>query len=331
MDKERLINSVVVKMGDALSSDQLKMLKTVLLIGLKDYKVEIWKNEIVLYDPTSDAAAYKQYFVSKKIQGLSKNTLYQYQLAIDRFMRSVRKPYSEVTSNDIRLYLANRSMIDNLSNASLNRERGAICRFFKWLRDEEFLEKDPGSRVEMIKIEKRLKKPFSEVELERLRNACVNSKESAIIELLMSTGCRVSEVVSLSFESMNREKQSVSVVGKGNKERSVYLNPRSQVALLAYCYENGHTEGPLLQGRRRGSPMTKSGIEKAVKRIGLRAGVENVHPHRFRRTAATLALKRGMEIEKIMKFMGHESVDTTLLYAIVSDDDLEFAHKKYIT
>lgn len=332
MEKDRLISTVITDMGNLLTAEQLKQLRIVLVMKTKGYRIEKERNELIIYDETSDIAAYKNYFVSKKIQGLSPKTLELYKYSIDKFMRMVRKPFSEVTTNDIRLFLADRSLIDGVSNASLRRERGAICRFFKWLSQEEYIRKDPGARVEIIKLEQRLKEPFTEMELERLRASCTLPKELAIIELLMSTGCRVSELVSLTFENLDRHSGEVKVVGKGNKERIVRLNARAQVALLAYHLTIGSPEaGTLIKGRNPDGSMSISGVQKVLRKLGVKAGINNVHPHRFRRTTATFALRRGMHIERIMKFLGHASVDTTLLYAIVSEDDMAHDHKKYIT
>ena len=330
MEKDIFINAVVNDMDELLDGEQLLRLKTILILRLRDFKIEKESRELAIYDPTGDVAAYKQYFVSKKIQGLSLGTLEQYRYVVDRFMIRTNKKYSDVTTNDIRLYLADRSMVDNLGNASLIRERGAICRFFKWLYEEEFIPKNPGAKVELIKPEKRLKEPFTELELERMRACCNNTKESAVIELLMSTWGRVSEICSMHLDNLDRITGAITVIGKGNKEKVAFINARAQIALTAYHYHYKIEGGPLIHGRKKGQPMTPSGIQKIVKKIGDRAGVENVHPHRFRRTGATLALKKDMQLDKIMKLLGHESIDTTMLYAIVSNDDLAHAHKKFV-
>ncbi len=329
--QEKLINRTLLELQDQLSGDQLRRLKDVLTIECAKYLIAEQKNEVVIYDETSDIAAYKQFFVSKKLQGLSSGTLNLYMQTINLFMRSVKKPFSDVTTNDIRLFIANREMIDNVSKGTLARERGCIVRFFKWLCNEEYIVKDPGARVENIKVPKRKKQEFSELEVEKLRSATANSKESLVIELLLSTGCRVSELVSLNFRDYDQENDSITVIGKGNKQRTLYLNAKAKMALNHYLKDVPHITGPLFFGQTVGNEMTSAGVQKLVKRLGDRAGVSNVHPHRFRRTAATLARRHGMPIELVMNFLGHESIDTTLKYSMIGDEELKLSHQKFVS
>ncbi len=329
--QEQLINRILLEMEQDLNGSELKRLKDVLTVECSKYSITEQKNEVVIYDETSDIAAYKQFFVSKKIQGLSNGTLNLYMQTINLFMRSVRKPYSDVTTNDIRLFIANREMIDNVSKGTLARERGCIVRFFKWLCNEEYISRDPGARVENIKVPKRRKQEFSELEVEKLRSVTANSKESLVIELLLSTGCRVSELVSLNFRDYDQENDSITVIGKGNKQRTLYLNAKAKIALNHYLKDVPHITGPLFFGRIEGKEMTAAGVQKLVKRLGERAGVTNVHPHRFRRTAATLARRHGMPIELVMNFLGHESIDTTLKYSMIGDEELKLSHQKFVS
>ncbi|MFS1028279.1 tyrosine-type recombinase/integrase [Enterococcus casseliflavus] len=321
----------MLAMGAELKGHQLNVLKSVLTVECAKYLIVEQKNEVVIYDETSDIAAYKQFFVSKKIQGLSSGTLNLYMQTINLFMRSVGKPFKEVTTNDIRLFIANREMSDMASKGTLARERGCIVRFFKWLYNEEYIAKDPGARVENIKVPKRRKQEFSELDIEKLRSVTANTKESLIIELLLSTGCRVSELTSLDFKDYNQENDSITVIGKGNKQRTLYLNAKAKMALTHYLRDVPHITGPLFFGQKNGQKMTSAGVQKLVKRLGDRAGVANVHPHRFRRTAATLARRHGMPIELVMNFLGHESVDTTLKYSMINEDELKLSHQKFVS
>ncbi|WP_427814411.1 tyrosine-type recombinase/integrase [Enterococcus sp. 22-H-5-01] len=186
--KEQFVNSVIRGMEPELGLSQLQKLKIILTIRLENIQLEKESREVIIYDESSDLAAYKQYFVSMKLRGLSAGTIELAMRTIDKFNRWVRVDFKDVTTNDIRLYIANRQMNDHLSSATLNRERGCICRFFSWLYEEEYISKDPGKRVENIKVEKRLKKAFSPIEVELMRNACLKPKEKAVFELLLSTG-----------------------------------------------------------------------------------------------------------------------------------------------
>lgn len=329
--KEQFINAVVRNMEPELEAKQLRKLKIVLTINLEKLRLEEECRDVIIYDETSDIAAYKQYFVSMKLRGLSPGTINLAMRTIDKFNRWVRVSFNDVTTNDIRLYIANREMNDHLSSATLDRERGAICRFFKWLFEEEYIVRDPGRRVEKIKVEKRLKKAFTPVEVELMRNACRKQKEKATYELLLSTGCRVTELTMLAMENYDQSRGTITVVGKGNKERVVFVNARAKVAIDNYLVIKPHSEGPILCGLHGvGTAMTSNGIQKMVKEIGKRAGVTHVHPHKFRRTAATLALKRGMSLNDVRRFLGHASVDTTLQYIDTTGSDLKLEHEKYV-
>lgn len=329
--KEQFINAVVRNMEPELEAKQLRKLKIVLTINLEKLRLEEECRDVIIYDETSDIAAYKQYFVSMKLRGLSPGTINLAMRTIDKFNRWVRVSFNDVTTNDIRLYIANREMNDHLSSATLDRERGAICRFFKWLFEEEYISRDPGRRVEKIKVEKRLKKAFTPVEVELMRNACRKPKEKATFELLLSTGCRVTELTMLTMENYDQQRGTITVIGKGNKERVVFVNARAKVAIDNYLVIKPHSEGPILCGLHGvGTAMTSNGIQKMVKEIGKRAGVTHVHPHKFRRTAATLALKRGMSLNDVRRFLGHTDVDTTLQYIDTSGSDLKLEHGKYV-
>ncbi|WEL45975.1 tyrosine-type recombinase/integrase [Enterococcus casseliflavus] len=327
--QEKLINRTLLELQDHLSGDQLRRLKDVLTIECSKYLITEQKNEVAIYDETSDIAAYKQFFVSKKIQGLSSGTLNLYMQTINLFMRTLRKPYKDITTNDIRFFIANREIQDRISKGTLARERGCIVRFFHWLYIEEFIDRDPSARVENIKVPKRRKQEFSELEVEKLRSATANSKESLVIELLLSTGCRVSELVSLNFRDYDQENDSITVIGKGNKQRTLYLNAKAKMALNHYLKDVPHITGPLFFGQTVGKEMTSAGVQKLVKRLGDRASVANVHPHRFRRTAATMARRHGMPIELVMNFLGHESIDTTFKYSMIGDEELKLSHQKF--
>lgn len=329
--KESLVNKIVGELEADLNSEQLRKVNMLLMMYLEPFELVKSSTDIVIYDEKSDASAYHQFMVSKKIQGLSDGTLKLYMQTINFFMSNLRKPFKDITTNDIRLFIANREIHDRISKGTLARERGCIVRFFHWLYIEEFIDRDPGARVEKIKVPKRRKQEFSELEVEKLRSAASNAKETLIIELLLSTGCRVSELVSLNFSDYDQENDSIEVIGKGNKQRTLYFNAKAKLALNHYLKEVPHITGPLFYGQTRGKEMTTAGIQKLVKRLGERAGVLNVHPHRFRRTAATLARRHGMPIELVSRFLGHENIETTMAYSMINDDEVKISHQKFVS
>lgn len=329
--KESLINKIVGDLENDLDPEQLRKVNMLLLMHLDSFDLVKNSTDVVIYDERSDAAAYHQFMVSKKIQGISDGTLELYMQTINFFMSKLRKPFKDITTNNIRLFIANREIQDRISKGTLARERGCIVRFFHWLYIEEFIDRDPGARVEKIKVPKRRKQEFSELEVEKLRSAASNAKETLIIELLLSTGCRVSELVSLNFSDYDQENDSIEVIGKGNKQRTLYFNAKAKLALNHYLKEVPHITGPLFYGQTRGKGMTTAGVQKLVKRLGERAGVLNVHPHRFRRTAATLARRHGMPIELVSRFLGHENIETTIAYSMINDDEVKISHQKFVS
>ncbi|MDT2382400.1 tyrosine-type recombinase/integrase [Enterococcus avium] len=199
--------------------------------------------------------------------------------------------------------------------------------FFKWLYDEEYLPKDIGKSVEKIKVEKRLRHAFTPVEVELIRNACRKPKERAVIEMLLSTGCRVSELVSIRIEDYDSARGEASVIGKGNKERMVYFNAKAKVAIDNYLKIKPHETGPLLCGLKGpGTTFTPNGVQKMIREIAKRANVAHAHPHKFRRTAATIAINSKVDINDVRIFLGHEDIKTTQHYIDSSGVDFKQKH-----
>ncbi len=328
---ENFINNVLLHMEKDLEIKQLRRLKVILTLDLANFRIEEQKNEVVIYDETSDIAAYKQYFVSMKLRNLADGTIELAMRTIDKFMRTVKKPYKDINAWDIKTYMANRTMVDKISSATLDRERGAICRYFRWLYEQDYLPKDIGKNIEKIKVEKRLKHAFTPIEVELIRNACRKPKEKAVIEMLLSTGCRVSELVSIKLENYDPDGGKATVIGKGNKERAIYFNSKAKVAIDNYLEVKPHSKGPLLCGLKGpGTAMTANGIQKMIKEIAKRAKVAHAHPHKFRRTAATLAINQDMHINNVRIFLGHEDIKTTQHYIDSTGVDFKQIHNKYI-
>ena len=220
-----------------------------------------------------------------------------------------------------------------------NNERSVLSSFYQWLTDEELIPKNPVRKVPKIKEPKVQKKAFSQMELEKIRTSCTNETETAVIEILISTGCRVSELCGIKPDDIDGDR--VTVHGKGNKDRICYLTAKAQIAIEDYMqseyYKKRHEFGSeylFMRKRYQGDeflkPIGKSSIENMTKRIGKDAGVKNCHPHRFRRTCATMALERGMPIERVSHMLGHESIETTQIYLDLTEDGMKEAHRKYV-
>lgn len=324
--RNRLINAVIPITDSKYSVTDIGILIDVALSGFEVKKIS---RELIPYQGDANDQAIKLFLSAKIAKGLSVKSINYYQTVITNAMVQIGKQFNQVNANDIRLYLAGK-IRDGLTKVSADNERRVLQGFYRWLQREEIISRNPMDKVDCIKVPKRKKKAFTTMELERIRGACTSKRDTAIVEVLLSTWCRVSELVNIRLDEI--EGDAVTVHGKGNKDRIVYLNAKSKYAIENYVSGRKNVTPYLIAPDRntQSSNMTPGGIEDAVRRIGKRAGVDNCHPHRFRRTGATIALRQGMPLLTVSKLLGHESVETTQIYLDISDRELEQAHEKYV-
>lgn len=324
------------------SSQQIHQLQAILFAVLGKYDIERKEECTGLTEYNDDMRGYTMFFVAKRVQGLSPRSLSYYKSEIDKLLSTVQKPIDNITTDDIRFYLAQRQIRDNVSPATMDNERRIFSCFFGWLSGEGYIQKDICKSIKKVKVPRRKKKAFSDVEIQKIKDACLTldreidrKRAIAMIEFLLSTGCRVGEVSILKKKDVDMESRTALVLGKGSKERTVYLNQVSKMRLMDYWEartdDSEYAFAPLRQGRRCGKGnINVSGIEDIIREIGSSAGVEDVHPHRFRRTCATTAIKKGMSVLDVQRMLGHESMDTTKLYLDLDDTDLRYQHEKYM-
>lgn len=335
--KEEIINEVLCEVKDKLEVKTYEYLKNILIVKFNGMKVVKEETSVIPYELSERENIYKIFLVSKKIEGLTDRTLEYYRGVIKKFMEVVNKNFKDIKSEEIRYYIACCQMKYNWGQVTADNVRRVLNTFFQFLEDEEYITRNPARKIKKIKQEKLIKQAFTYEEIERLRIAAKDPREMAILEFLLSTGCRVGEVVLLKKQDIDFENHEVVVYGKGRKERRVFLNARAEIRLKDYLKYRTDDDEMLFVTSKKKTPdkknrgLTKAGIEFLLKRIGDRAGVENVYPHRFRRTCATIANKRGMRIEEIQKMLGHEDIKTTMLYTVVDNDDVKTAHEKYLS
>ena len=167
--------------------------------------------------------------------------------------------------------------------------------------------------------------------MERLRDACTEIRDLALIDMLASTGMRIGELVRLSREDVDFNERECVVFGKGDKERIVYFDARTKLHLQEYLNTRKDNDKALFVGLRKPyRRVTINGIELRIRQIGREVGIKKCHPHKFRRTMATVAIDKGMPLEQLQKLLGHEKIDTTLHYAMVKQSNVKNAHRKYI-
>lgn len=342
--KEELINDIVCMIGK-MGVDTAGLSER-LYILMKDLEITQAETTLAVRDDVQNERLLKRFLSAKMVKGCTPRTIQQYNKILSLVMRKFSKSVIEYNADDIRLYIAYRLTQDNVSKVTVQNEIRYLRTFFAWLFAEEIIPKNPMIKIDTIKVDKVKKKAFTEIECEKLRQAARTSMERAIIEVLLSTGCRVSELCMMKRDEI--ESDHITVHGKGNKDRVVYLNAKAQMALLNYLNERkdkspyifpkGIYDAKLVKNAEwykdaklvADGMRDKGGIESIMRRIGKRAGVENTHPHRFRRTCATLALQRGMPIELVSKMLGHEQLTTTQIYLDLNETELASAHKKYV-
>lgn len=316
---------------------------------LKDYEIKPMETAIALRNEVLNDQLVKRFLASKMVKGCTEKTISMYGMEVPRILLKIGKSVPDITSDDVRLYIAIRLQRDGISKCTADNEIRYLRSFFTFLQSEELIDKNPMLKVDKIRREKRKKSAFTEMECEMLRTACRTAREKAVVELLLSTGCRVSELVQMRMDEYEGDR--IIVHGKGEKDRNVYLNAKAQIALEQYLSERKDTNPYFFPSGKFGGAHYKpstaplwytnpdlivdghSGIapiESMVRNLGKRAGVENAHPHRFRRTCATLALRRGMSLEQVSKMLGHENIATTQIYLDLSEDELRQAHAKYV-
>lgn len=275
----------------------------------------------------------KQFIAIKMIKGLSERTLKRYRGDISCFFRYIDKNVSDIQTNDIRYFMAIKAQ-EGASKTTVNNYLLSLRSFFGTLFEEEYIPKNPTTKIDRVKDEYKVKKPFTDYEIECLRKFFQgNLREKAILEVLLSTGCRVSELTSINRKDVKGNK--IVVTGKGNKQRPVYLNAASEFALSEYLKSRTDNESPLFVGKKHNSDnklkrLEPGRVEQIFRETGKVINIENCHPHRFRRTMATNALRYGMPIEQVSRMLGHEQLTTTQIYARSEDSDIENAHKKYV-
>jgi len=297
-------------------------------IILNDYDISPKHTEIVPANDDKRQKAIQMFIVTKKVEGCTGNTIHYYMGTLKRFFNEINQRLEEITADQIRYYLAIRSTRDKLSKTSQDNELRVLKSFFRWCSGEEYIEKNPTENIKAVKKEKKIKRPFSETELELIREKAKSKRDKAIVEVLFSTGVRVSELCGMNISDIANDE--IVVFGKGEKERTVYLNARAKIAIAEYLKTRTDNEDALFIGERSRKRLCKGGVEKMIRELGKSTGVFNCHPHRFRRTAGTIALNRGMPLEQVQQMLGHEDIATTTIYARSEEKNVKASHGKYV-
>lgn len=326
--KEQLMNEIQQYMLKYLDNAQLMALNKVLNKVFDG--VEVRKDDEVRFQYTNEELKNK-FLAAKDIEGCSKKTLKYYNATLNKMFSIMDKHILHMTTDDLRMYLANYQKINNCSKINIDNIRRIISSLFSWLEEENYILKSPMRRIHRIKTDKIVKETYSDEALELLRDNTNNLRDLAIIDILSSTGMRVGELVKLNIADIDFDNRECVVFGKGNKERPVYFDARTKIHLKNYLNSRSDNNPALfvslLKPYKR---LSISGVEIRLRELGKSLGITKVHPHKFRRTLATRAIDKGMPIEQVQQLLGHSKIDTTMQYAMVDQNNVKQSHKRFI-
>ncbi|WP_434333406.1 site-specific tyrosine recombinase/integron integrase [Mycoplasma capricolum subsp. capricolum] len=324
--KETIVNKILQKMQQILNNSQLDRLKNVLVSEFSNL-LEIEETN----DQLTNEEILELFINAKKLEGCSDNTIKYYISTINAMFNFINKNVVEIETNDLRNHLANFQDNKKSSKVTIDNIRRILSSFFSWLEDENFIIKSPVRRIKKVKSPTTIKETYTDEELEIMRDSTENIRDLAIIDILSSTGMRIGELVKLNIEDINFQERECVVLGKGNKQRVVYFDARTKIHLKNYIDSRSDQSNALFVSIRYPfNRISINGVESRLKKIGRNLGIKNIHPHKFRRTLATIAIDKGMPIEQVQKLLGHEKIDTTLKYAMVKQSNVKVSHKKYI-
>ncbi len=329
--KEKLILEISNAMAEILSVEQLAKLNGVLLKSISKYTVSMGEEQAPSL-ATSNETLLKAFLSAKQVEGCSQPTIRYYGNTIKLLANNMPKRFTDFTTEDIRAYLAVFQKKHNATKVTVDNVRRIFSSFFSWLEEEDFILKNPVRRIHKVKTGTQVREVLSDESLESIRDTCTRSRDLAMVDLLASTGMRVGELVKLNREDINFTERECVVFGKGNKQRIVYFNARAKIHLQQYLNERSDQNEALFVSLNNPQRRLQiSGVEVRRRKIGREANVPRVHPHKFRRTLATMAIDKGMPVEQVQKLLGHVKIDTTMHYAMVSQNNVKLSHRRFIS
>ena len=330
--KTEVISSITKDMEDSLTDYQLNKLKESLIINFERVEFIIKTDELEHQkelDENNDMI--NSFISSKQVEGCSERTIKYYKEIIEKFVNDFDKSIKQISTNGIRNYLSEYKENSSCGSTTIDNIRRVLSSFFSWLEDEDYIMKSPIRRIHKIKTAVVVKEVLTDENLERLRDECENIRDLSLVELLISTGMRVGELVNLNINSINFEDRSCIVLGKGNKEREVYFDAKTKLHLKEYISKRNDSNDALFVSMKEPHQrLSISGIELIIRTLGINSNINKVHPHKFRRTLATMAIDKGMPVEQVQKLLGHVKIETTMHYALVNQSNVKISHRKYI-
>lgn len=325
--KEQFITEVQQRMLSHLNNEQLQHLQEALEYCLRG--IEISAVDQLHDKKQSDMVA--AFISAKRIEGCSEKTLAYYSKTISAMIETIGKTVQQITTEDLRQYLTEYQIKRKSSKVTIDNIRRILASFYSWLEDEDYIIKSPVRRIHKVKTAKLVKDTYTDETLELMRDNCDSLRDLAIIDLLASSGMRIGEMVALNRDDINFNERECVVFGKGNRERLVYFDARTKIHLQNYLDSRTDSSPALFVTLR--APYKRiqiGGVELRLRELGRKLSIPKVHPHKFRRTLATSAIDKGMPIEQVQQLLGHQKIDTTMHYAMVKQQNVKLAHRKFI-
>lgn len=328
---ETFINDVVQGMIPFLDNAQLGELQYVLQQTLHGKSIVQAEVPDPLAQELENQRLLELFIAAKRVEGCSEKSLKYYTVTITTMLQGIGKEIRHIVTDDLRLYMTEYQAKRNSSKVTIDNIRRILSSFFSWLEDEDYILKSPVRRIHKVKTTASIKEIYTDEELEVMRDNCEDIRDLALIDMLASTGMRVGELVRLNREDINFTERECVVLGKGDKERPVYFDARTKLHLMAYLDERTDDNPALFVSLK--APYDRlqiGGVEVRIREMGLKLGIKKSHPHKFRRTLATTAIDKGMPIEQVQRLLGHQRIDTTMMYAQVKQSNVKIAHRKYV-
>lgn len=322
--KQLLLHDIEKSIGSVVTVDQLSQIMLTISEQLSSYEIE---NSEVTNDDIESCELLDVFLSAKRVEGRSEKTIERYRYIISRAYESINVPVKKMSVFHLRNYFANEKK-RGVSDGTLDGIRQVLSAFFGWLHKEGLLLENPIINIGAIKSTKKVRKPFTGTDIERMKESCTSDRDKAIISVLLSTGCRISEVCALNKNDVDFHRMEILVLGKGNKERMVFIDEVTAMLLKRYFLQRTDMHEAMFVGKGT-TRLACGGIRRMLKNVEEKSGVENVHPHRFRRTLATNLINRGMPIQEVAAILGHEKIDTTMKYIYTDSRNVKHSYIKY--
>lgn len=323
--RAQLVRDLGSVVGHYVSADMIDDVMAEISEKIGRYSIDLDETPTGSDSETEDLL--KAFLSAKEVEGRSVKTIRRYDYICRKALDKMGVPLRDVSVFHLRKYLADEKA-RGISDSTLDGNRECLSSLFGWLHKEGLLKTNPTANLGSIKVQKKVRKPYSQSDIEKLKEHCKSSRDKAIICLLMSTGCRIGEVCGLNRDALDFTNKEVTVLGKGNKERTVFLDDVTVMVLSRYLSERKDEDPALFTGKAT-DRLTPGGVRFMLRNLAEKAGVENAHPHRFRRTLASNLIDHGMDIQNVAQILGHERLDTTMKYIYTSKGELKNQYRKY--